>query len=80
MKMKPNPIEYATLKQPQRCKNCRYGTKFSHIGLTRVECRHVKVFNGGGLDNDGAAESYADELHFGPDFGCIHWEEWLDEA
>ena len=58
------------------CSTCRFGecrAAYAH-GQDRVTCMNPKVFGIDGLDEDGAEEFEAAELHFGPSFGCIHFE------
>ena len=57
------------------CRRCAYGVcrKIYTGGQDRVQCTNDKVFGKNGLDNDGAEQYEAAELHFGLDFGCIHF-------
>lgn len=62
------------------CRNCIHGCfhenymRMKGKRVDRVICRHPKVFGEDEFDSDGICVGYAAELHFGPDFGCIHFE------
>ena len=60
----------------KRCKTC----SFWEVGFyadekTRGKCKHPKVLNHLGDEDDGIQEWEAAETHCGPLFGCIHHKE-----
>lgn len=59
-----------------RCRDCAFGkTQYTwgRNGAKRVWCSNEKVFGIHGTDDDGAEQFEAAELHFGLDFGCVHF-------
>jgi hypothetical protein len=58
------------------CKTCKWWDDSGHHNFGHKLCLHEKMNHSGPEDKDNIInEGYDGAVYYGPDFGCIHWEE-----